>query len=310
MMKLFTKIENQSDDYLRAYDDFVQQSVEIGSYLSYKSKKQTNKPDDDDNKLVLIKYKSDAESGVNSLRANQLQKRREIHSLLLFIFFLFVTIITLSQILVMHSSTNNSSFHQIKLMQEELKLMDLSIDKMLKENHVIPMQIWIALKQYNDNIKTFSNYMNSFNDSILSAFEHSNQTHSLPCDFNSSLLFKSLNETNGNINKTLDHINNFLRGNSNNKTNSKCLEYLILNIFFDLNQKYSDLFEKNSNLFSKLNKLHLINETIEYFSSNKSSLLGNYLPIRDMNKLVNKYKHDKYKFNTNVSLCEPQPPNL
>ncbi|CAF0984452.1 unnamed protein product, partial [Brachionus calyciflorus] len=40
------------------------------------------------------------------------------------------------------------------------------------------------------------------------------------------------------------------------------------------------------------------------------SLLGNYLPIRDMNKLVNKYKHNKYKFNTNVNLCEPQPPNL
>ena len=46
---------------------------------------------------------------------------------------LIITIITLSQILVMHNQTSNTNFHQIKLMQEELKLMDFSIDKMLKQ---------------------------------------------------------------------------------------------------------------------------------------------------------------------------------
>jgi hypothetical protein len=113
--------------------------------------------------LVLIKYKqSNEESSYNSLRTSQLQKKREVQSLLLFIFFLFITIITLSQILVMHSQTNNSNFHQVKLMQEELKLMDLSIDKMLKEKHVLPIQVWFALKQYNDNLRKFSRYMSVY----------------------------------------------------------------------------------------------------------------------------------------------------
>jgi hypothetical protein len=60
----------------------------------------------------------------------------------------------------MHSQKNNTNFNQIKLMQEELKLMDYSIDKMLKENHVLPMQVWYSLKQYNDNLKKFSSLMN------------------------------------------------------------------------------------------------------------------------------------------------------
>ena len=96
------------------------------------------------NGLVLIKYKKtvDKDSGLESLKTSQLQKKREVYSLLLFIFFLFVTIITLSQILVMHNQTQNSNFYQIKLMQEELKLMDTSIDRMLKEKHVIPIQLW------------------------------------------------------------------------------------------------------------------------------------------------------------------------
>ena len=109
--------------------------------------------------IVLIKYKSSTNDDNNPNKSNTLQRRREIHSLLIFIFFLFVTIITLSQILVMHSQTSNSNFYQIKMMQEELKLMDASIDKMLRERHVMPMTQWIALKQYNDNLKRFGNFM-------------------------------------------------------------------------------------------------------------------------------------------------------
>lgn len=114
--------------------------------------------------LVLIKYKQSPDDpyGHNSLRANQLQKRREIQSLLLFIFILFVTIITLSQILVMHSQTSSSNFQQVKLMQEELKLMDASIDRMLKEEHVLPISVWVAIKQYNDNLRKFANYMSDY----------------------------------------------------------------------------------------------------------------------------------------------------
>ena len=162
---------------LRSYDDFLQQSLECGSFINYKPvktttnmtttttnnrnssrsqsgdeiKKESNEMEKlaesptsvpDQQQLVLIKYKnknSDGEGGRNG--GGGVQKRREIHSLLFFVFFLFVTIITLSQIIVMHSQTSQSSFYQIKLMQEELKLMDASIDRMLKERHVLPMQV-------------------------------------------------------------------------------------------------------------------------------------------------------------------------
>lgn len=165
---------------LRSYDDFLQQSLECGSFINYKPvktttntttnnrnsgrsqsgdeiKKESNEmgilaespavvsgQQQQQQQLVLIKYKNknsaEGESGRNG-GGGGVQKRREIHSLLFFVFFLFVTIITLSQIIVMHSQTSQSSFYQIKLMQEELKLMDASIDRMLKERHVLPMQV-------------------------------------------------------------------------------------------------------------------------------------------------------------------------
>jgi hypothetical protein len=216
--KKYTEANESNDSessQVRSYDDFIQQSVEIGSFLNFNtnSNSKTNKPSTDIKKssliemddmsssdvcnnnsnsnasgssssgnnaqLVLIKYKKLTDDPtMNSLRANQLQKRREIHSLLLFIFFLFVTIITLSQILVMHSQTNNSNFYQIKLMQEELKLMDASIDKMLKEKHVLPMHIWYALKQYNDNLKRFNSFIDSFNQNNDSLMLFSNLNES------------------------------------------------------------------------------------------------------------------------------------
>lgn len=170
-----------ADDWLRrSYDDFLQQSVECGSFINFnppavakvavtpekfakllppltnsknvdlpiskeneeeveegEEKKKKDGNENDKDKLVLIKYKSRQSDDPR----HSLQKRREFHSLLLFVFFLFVTIITLSQIIVMHSQTSQSNFYQIKLMQEELKLMDASIDRMLKEKHVLPMQV-------------------------------------------------------------------------------------------------------------------------------------------------------------------------
>jgi hypothetical protein len=168
-----------ADDWLRrSYDDFLQQSVECGSFINFnppavakvavtpekfakllppltnskngvdlpiskeneveeEEEKKKGGNENDRDKLVLIKYKSRQSDDPR----HSLQKRREFHSLLLFVFFLFVTIITLSQIIVMHSQTSQSNFYQIKLMQEELKLMDASIDRMLKEKHVLPMQV-------------------------------------------------------------------------------------------------------------------------------------------------------------------------
>lgn len=167
---------------LRSYDDFLQQSLECGSFINYKPvktttnittnnrnscrsqsggeiKKESNEMgklaesptivSSQQQQLVLIKYKNKNSEGEGGRTGGGggVQKRREIHSLLFFVFFLFVTIITLSQIIVMHSQTSQSSFYQIKLMQEELKLMDASIDRMLKERHVLPMQVYTYIFQ-------------------------------------------------------------------------------------------------------------------------------------------------------------------
>jgi hypothetical protein len=117
--------------------------------------------------IELIKYKKSSDD--KSLKEAQLQKRYELRSLVIFIFFLFVTIITLSQILVMHSQTNSSNLNQIKFMQEELRLMDQSIDRLLKERHVVPMQLWFAIKQYNDSLKRFSHFIDITNNMNLFA---------------------------------------------------------------------------------------------------------------------------------------------
>lgn len=305
-MKIFLSNENGDNTKKNAdqtelafYDDFLHKTLHKNTLLNFKLKS--------DDHLMLIKYKNDSESGVNSLRANELQKRREIHSLLLFIFFLLVTIITLSQILVMHSSTNNASFNQIKLMQEELKLMDLSIDKMLKEKHVLSIQIWIALKKYNENIKTFSRYLDNLDHRVF-------LSHQIQCDYiSNSSIFKNLtyNEIDLdslNLTKILADLDKQANQLSN-QTISKCLSSSILNLFHTLNIKFSNLHEQNFNFFTKHNSLDLINETLTFFE-NKSSILKNYSPIRNMNALKDKFKKKKFYFKTNLSLCDPQPPFL
>jgi hypothetical protein len=170
------------------YDDLLEKSIEIGSFLNFNnlnsiSSKNLNMHHfintgetkkllssqqvlENINNMVLVKYKKKDEMIENSecqlvqLKTNNLQKKREMHSLLLFIFFLFVTIITLSQILVMHSQSNSTNFYQIKIMQEELKQMDASIDKMLREKKFLPMNLWFALKQFNQNLKRFHKLLN------------------------------------------------------------------------------------------------------------------------------------------------------
>jgi hypothetical protein len=209
--------------------------------------------------IVLIKYKTTTtndDAGPNSNKSNTLQRRREIHSLLIFIFFLFVTIITLSQILVMHSQTSNSNFYQIKMMQEELKLMDASIDKMLKERHVMPMTQWIALKQYNDNLKRFSNFMDDIeitNSTNYINDEFTNQTTSVD---------EILNQLINDLNDCKDSTKTFLA-----KTNSELFKVDDLNLIYtnltnsllDLNKTTSDVQtnDLNTSLIHSIFKKHL-----------------------------------------------------
>lgn len=66
--------------------------------------------------------------------------------------------------------------------------MDATIDTMLREKKVIPMQVWYALKQYNDNLKRFSSFLNDtalLNDSSIDThlFNFENLTvHLVQCE--------------------------------------------------------------------------------------------------------------------------------
>ncbi|CAF4544388.1 unnamed protein product, partial [Didymodactylos carnosus] len=64
--------------------------------------------------------------------------RRDIPPILILLFFLFLIIITLSQILVVHTSRYGTNFYTMQKIQEELKQMDESMEMLLKDN-VLPI---------------------------------------------------------------------------------------------------------------------------------------------------------------------------
>ncbi|CAF0846364.1 unnamed protein product [Adineta ricciae] len=69
---------------------------------------------------------------------------RDIPPILILLFFLFLIIITLSQILVVHTSRYGANFSSMQKIQEELKQMDESMEAMLREN-VLPIEQWRLL---------------------------------------------------------------------------------------------------------------------------------------------------------------------
>ena len=222
------------------------------SNLNFDNKSSTP----NNNEFVLVKYKRDNESSdsfykqIKSIKITQVQKRREMHSLLLFIFFLFVTIITLSQILVMHSQTNGTNFYQIKLMQEDLKQMDTSIDKMVNEKHVLPMNVWYALKHYNQNINKIHKLIeqNLKDDATHKDIFINNIQECL----NFTIMFKKQYISN-NINKLENTIKSDLTS----------------------NQAFNELYDFLSKIISKLTDDKKI-----YYNDNKiENLLTNYINI-------------------------------
>jgi len=82
--------------------------------------------------------------------------RRDIPPILILLFFLLLIIITLSQILVVHTSRYGANFSSMQKLQEELKVMDESMEALLRDN-VLPIDKWRLLF----NIQT---YLNRFDD--------------------------------------------------------------------------------------------------------------------------------------------------
>jgi len=99
------------------FGNFLEKSIEIGSFINFnnitaiKMEYQSiihNQALEKSNNLILVKYEKRNKDNFNQntdyreliqVKTNALKKKREMHTLLLFIFLLFVIIITLSQIL-------------------------------------------------------------------------------------------------------------------------------------------------------------------------------------------------------------------
>jgi hypothetical protein len=89
--------------------------------------------------------------------------RRDIPPILILLFFLFLIIITLSQILVVHTSRYGANFSTMQKIQEELRLMDESMEVLLRDN-VLPIDKWRLLFHIQTYLDRFEYLFESFNN--------------------------------------------------------------------------------------------------------------------------------------------------
>lgn len=91
--------------------------------------------------------------------------RRDIPPILILLFFLFLIVITLSQILVVHTSRYGTNFSAMQKLQEELKLMDESMEVLLRDN-VLPIDKWRLLFHIQSYLTRFEYLFHLFNEMI------------------------------------------------------------------------------------------------------------------------------------------------
>jgi beta-1,4-galactosyltransferase 1 len=102
--------------------------------------------------------------------------RRDIPPILILLFFLFLIVITLSQILVVHTSRYGANFSTMQKIQEELKLMDDSMEALLRDN-VLPIDKWRLLFHIQTYLYRFESLFDLFNnDSNLITNQSLSQT--------------------------------------------------------------------------------------------------------------------------------------
>lgn len=88
---------------------------------------------------------------------------RDISSVLILLFFLFLLVISLSQILVVHTSRYGANFSAMQKIQEELKQMDESMEAILRDN-VLPIEKWRLLFQIQTYLYRFEALFDAFNN--------------------------------------------------------------------------------------------------------------------------------------------------
>ena len=89
--------------------------------------------------------------------------RRDIPPILILLFFLFLIVITLSQILVVHTSRYGANFSTMQKIQEELKQMDESMEVLLRD-HVLPIDKWRLLFHIQTYLYRFEDLFESFHN--------------------------------------------------------------------------------------------------------------------------------------------------
>jgi len=120
------------------------------SLISYNKEQQTSRSNHQ-----LYRYNHEP------LSSNLL--RRDIPPILILLFFLFLIVITLSQILVVHTSRYGTNFSTMQKIQEELRLMDDSMEALLRDN-VLPIDKWRLLFHIQTYLYRFEYLFNLFNN--------------------------------------------------------------------------------------------------------------------------------------------------
>jgi hypothetical protein len=87
---------------------------------------------------------------------------RDIPPIIILLVFLFLIIIVLSQILVVHTSRYGSSYSSMQKIQQELKQMDDSMEKILRDN-VLPIDKWRLLLNIQTYVYRFQDLFYLFN---------------------------------------------------------------------------------------------------------------------------------------------------
>ena len=218
--------------------------------------------------------------------------------------------------------------------------MDYSIDRMLKENYVLPMQVWYSLKQYNDNLKKFAALIAdlSHNNTSNTTNAHLSIDHLvielIKCNITNEInslirLLKNTSSLTGNEMDKSKHydnlellLNNFINKNSTNK--EKCIETILIAYFYIFSEQFSQYFEKNPILRKILaDRNDIVNKTLSSFIKintnnsfvefNVSTLADQHflkIPLRNLEPLYKRYQQQSKFYNKTLKLCNEQPPIL
>jgi hypothetical protein len=99
----------------------------------------------------------------SSTPLNYHEQERQASRSQFLLFFLFLIVIILSQILVVHTSRYGANFSAMQKIQEELKQMDDSMEALLRDN-VLPIDKWRLLFHIQTYLYRFEYLFNSFNN--------------------------------------------------------------------------------------------------------------------------------------------------